>query len=666
MRSLRRNAVFFALLLTCAAAGAQGPRISEQPLRIITTAREAHSLPSSEAARGYPVHLRATVTYYDPFIDSRHGALFVHDATGSIFVEVPARPILPLQAGSEVDVVGVSGPGDYAPVVDHAQMHVVGQSHVPEVAPAATMTQLLSGSLDGQWVEVEGVVRSVYLTDGNAVIEIATTEGSLSATTPRQPRTDYDAFVDSLVRVRGNAGPEFNQRRQMVGVHLFFPSLGEVKVMQAAPPDPFAMPVRPIASLLHFTPGLQLAHRVHMQGRVTLQWPGRMLCIQQASDGLCMQTFQTNPVSVGQLVDVIGFPAIREYKPTLENAIFHHAGGSSSTLSAKSVTAEEALHAGEDGGLVQIVGELIGQDRAAGDLTLMLRSGKLIFPAVFPESSKLPDSLPWKNGSLVRLTGICNVQVNPETTNHGEGAVRPELIRILLRSTADVEVLRAPSWWTAGHALAVLAVVGFVALAAFFWILVLRLRVDQQTRALRASEERLRHMAQHDALTGLPNRLLLSDRLDLSLSRAKRFEQALGLLMVDVDEFKQVNDSYGHHVGDFVLCEIATRIRAAVRETDTVARLGGDEFVVLLPDLHQPEEAELIAAKIVAAISAPILIGSAHISITVSLGVCTYPEGGKDSQKLLQSVDAAMYNVKAQGRNGFQVYRPGKLSTLHN
>ncbi|MGB7549704.1 MAG: GGDEF domain-containing protein [Terracidiphilus sp.] len=528
------------------------------------------------------------------------------------------------------------------------------------------MTQLLSGSLDGQWVEVEGVVRSVYLTDGNAVIEIATTEGSLSATTPRQPRTDYDAFVDSLVRVRGNAGPEFNQRRQMVGVHLFFPSLGEVKVMQAAPPDPFAMPVRPIASLLHFTPGLQLAHRVHVQGRVTLQWPGRMLCIQQASDGLCMQTFQTNPVSVGQLVDVIGFPAIREYKPTLENAIFHHAGGSSSTLSAKSVTAEEALHAGEDGGLVQIVGELIGQDRAAGDLTLMLRSGKLIFPAVFPESSKLPDSLPWKNGSLVRLTGICNVQVNPETTNHGEGAVRPELIRILLRSTADVEVLRAPSWWTAGHALAVLAVVGFVALAAFFWILVLRLRVDQQTRALRASEERLRHMAQHDALTGLPNRLLLSDRLDLSLSRAKRFEQALGLLMVDVDEFKQVNDSYGHHVGDFVLCEIATRIRAAVRETDTVARLGGDEFVVLLPDLHEPEEAELIAAKIVAAISAPILIGSAHISITVSLGVCTYPEGGKDSQKLLQSVDAAMYNVKAQGRNGFQVYRPGKISTLHN
>lgn len=437
------------------------------PLRTLTTAWGAHNLTSEEAARAYPVHLRAVVTYYDPYIDSRHGALFVHDSTGSIFVAVPARPILPLHAGSLVDVVGVSGSGDYAPIVSQSRLTVVGESHVPRDAPVATLAQLFSGELDGQWVGVEGVVHSVYLNDRNAILDIATIGGPVSATTLREQGTNFDALVDSLIRVHGNAGPVFNLKRQMVGVHLFFPSLKEIKVMQAAATDPFELPAHSIPNLLRFTPGLEVAHRVHVQGRVTLQWPGRMLCIQQGSDGLCMQTLQTNPVSTGKQVDVVGFPAIREYKATLETAVFHFAGSSALAPQAQPVTAEQAFQGVHDGQLVRIDGEFIGQDRAAGDLTLMLRSGKFLFPAILHRDSKLPDTVPWEEGSLLRLTGICSVQVDPEMTNQNEGAVRPGSIRILLRSMGDVQVLRAPSWWTPVHALLVIGAVCAVAFAAF-------------------------------------------------------------------------------------------------------------------------------------------------------------------------------------------------------
>jgi diguanylate cyclase (GGDEF)-like protein len=520
------------------------------------------------------------------------------------------------------------------------------------------MAQLLSGSLDGQWVEVEGVVHSVHLSERNVTLEITTVGGSLSATTLREPGTTYESLVDSLIRIHGNAAPQFNRKGQMVGVHVFFPSLKVGRVIQEAPADPFLMPAFSIPRLLRFMPGLVVAHRVHVRGRVTLQWPGRTLCIQEASDGLCMQTVQTTPVSSGQLVDVIGFPAISEYKATLENASFRLASGGPQPLQAKLITADQAFAGDHDGELVQIEGELIGQDPAGTDLTLMLRSGKFLFPGILPRNATGLDLAQLKEGSSLRLTGVCSVLIDPEITNLGEGGVRPGSVRILLYSIGDVQVVRTPSWWTPGHAMEVLVFVGAFAFAAFAWIVVLRRRVRQQTQALRSSQERLRHLSEHDALTNLPNRILLNDRLNMALKRAERFHACLGLLMVDVDRFKEVNDAFGHHAGDLLLCELAKRMSVPVRLTDTVARIGGDEFIVLLPDLHTPGEAKSIAAKIVASVSVPIDIGPARLPVTVSVGVCTYPEGGSDEEELMRHADSAMYTVKAHGGNGSQVYGP--------
>jgi len=258
MRFPRWASAHVALVLLCAAVSAQSPGDRRAPLRTMVRAREAHDLSQKEAARGYPVHLRAVVTYYDPYIDSRHSALFVQDASGCIFVRLPLRPILPLTAGDVVDVVGITGIGDYAPVIIPAQVRVVGHSHISRNAIKATMAELLSGSMDSQWAELEGVIHSVQLTPWNATFSITTLGGPVTATTLRDKAVDYDSFVDSLVRVHGNAAPIFNKKYQKVGIHVLFPSLQELTVLQAARQDPYAVPALSVTGLLQFRPNPEL------------------------------------------------------------------------------------------------------------------------------------------------------------------------------------------------------------------------------------------------------------------------------------------------------------------------------------------------------------------------------------------------------------------------
>jgi len=193
-----------------------------------------------------------------------------------------------------------------------------------------------------------------------------------------------------------------------------------------------------------------------------------------------------------------------------------------------------------------------------------------------------------------------------------------------------------------------------VTLALLAWIIVLR-------RRIRESEERFRHMAQHDALTGLATRLVLNDRLTVALEAAKRHHNGLALLMLDIDRFKSINDTRGHHAGDDVLRVTAERILQAVRKSDTVARMGGDEFVVLLPDLIDPRAAENVAAKLVAMLSAPVPFAGRELPVSVSIGVCTAAPGELDPEVMLRNADAAMYRAKAKGKNCFEVFFIGMV-----
>lgn len=233
---------------------AQQAQSERESLPTLTTARAAHSLSSEEAARRYPVRLRAVVTYYDPYIDLRHAALFVHDSTGGIFVFGPKAPIPSLHAGSIVKVEGFSGPGDFAPVIVEPRIGVVGESPLPPNPPRMSLTHLSTGAEDGQWVEVECIVRSVVESSPNVTIDAATSDGAIRIFTLKEDGKDYAGLVDAKVLIHANVAPWFNAKRQITGVRLFTPGLAEIKVEEPAPADPFSLPLRPINSLFRFGP----------------------------------------------------------------------------------------------------------------------------------------------------------------------------------------------------------------------------------------------------------------------------------------------------------------------------------------------------------------------------------------------------------------------------
>ena len=169
-------------------------------------------------------------------------------------------------------------------------------------------------------------------------------------------------------------------------------------------------------------------------------------------------------------------------------------------------------------------------------------------------------------------------------------------------------------------------------------------------------ERRIEHLANFDALTDLPNRNLLRDRVEQAIAHARRTGGHVGLMFVDLDQFKLVNDSWGHAAGDALLLEVARRLQATVRDGDTVSRLGGDEFVVLCPDLARPGDTALIAGKVAAALAQPGRIDGREVRATASIGISLFPGDGEDLDSLLQCADAAMYRAKEAGRDGYQFY----------
>ena len=172
----------------------------------------------------------------------------------------------------------------------------------------------------------------------------------------------------------------------------------------------------------------------------------------------------------------------------------------------------------------------------------------------------------------------------------------------------------------------------------------------------KASEERIRYLAQHDALTGLPNRFTLAVHLEHALARAERAGEKIGLMFIDLDNFKTINDTLGHAVGDLLLCEVARRITSAVRKADIVARIGGDEFVVVLESAHLPGDAGMVAQKILERMSEAVPVDGNELHTTPSIGIAIYPDDAANSEDLMKNADVAMYHAKSAGRNNYQFY----------
>jgi diguanylate cyclase (GGDEF)-like protein/PAS domain S-box-containing protein len=176
---------------------------------------------------------------------------------------------------------------------------------------------------------------------------------------------------------------------------------------------------------------------------------------------------------------------------------------------------------------------------------------------------------------------------------------------------------------------------------------------------VRANARRMSHLAYHDFLTDLPNRVLLCDRITQAIALAHRSHKQVAVLFIDLDGFKPVNDLLGHSVGDELIRSVALRLKAAVRASDTVSRNGGDEFVVLLSEIDHAEHAALCADKIIAAVAAPHDVFGRKLRVTASVGIAVYPFDGAKAEALLKSADAAMYRAKDTGGNGYRFSTPG-------
>lgn len=654
----RWPAVTAALVSICLSPAFQAQSVASSPPKdkfpTLTTALQVHSLSNQEAERAQPVHLRGIITYFDPNPDTGNTAIFVHDASGSVYVGVANKLAKDLFVGAFVDVRGVSARGRGAPIVVNPQIRVIGHSRLPSNPPRASLAVLKTGAYDGQWVEVEGSVHRLIEYPHNVTLRLELQDGPINVTVVKEPGATYSNLVDAEVRVHANAAPITNAASQIIGVQLQAPNLSAVQVVEPAPSDPFAHPYFPVGQLLQWEHFSTPMHRVHLRGSVILQWPGSLLCIRDATRAICAQTTQADPVALGDLVDLAGFVEIDNDAPTITDAVFRIAG-TSRPVPHPPATADNILRGGLDSELIQIDGLLIGYDLTSSDATLQLSSGDAIFPAILPKRLAGSHASAWRIGSRLRITGVCSVTLDTQS-NIRAGEAVTKSFRVLMRSPADVTLLEGPSWWTPAHLLILLVLALTVTLCILGWVVILRRRVELQADQLRESEQRFRHLAQHDSLTGLASRLVLKDRMKEAIERAKRRQTGLAVLMLDLDKFKDINDTFSHQAGDEVLRVTAQRLLDAVRTSDTVVRLGGDEFVVLLQEIRDPSAAKIVAATVISSLSLPVLFADREMPVSVSVGIGTTFSGEMDAEALLLQADVALYRAKGRGRHCCEVF----------
>jgi diguanylate cyclase (GGDEF)-like protein len=178
----------------------------------------------------------------------------------------------------------------------------------------------------------------------------------------------------------------------------------------------------------------------------------------------------------------------------------------------------------------------------------------------------------------------------------------------------------------------------------------------------RRRSDHVNYLAHHDHLTGLANRTLLHERLRQAILRAQNQDQKVAVFLLDIDYFKQINDSLGHTNGDVLLATVGQRLLSSVRESDTVARMGGDEFVIVMPEFRTMQDVERCGEQIIRNVAQPIDIGGREVSLTLSVGVSLFPEGGRTAEELLCNADSAMYTVKDAGRNSLCVFDPSLVA----
>jgi diguanylate cyclase (GGDEF)-like protein len=722
-----------------------------------------HLLSNAEASKRLPVAFEATVTYYrDSDID-----LFVQDGNDAIYVDF--KPNAGLAPGDRVLITGKTQ-DSFRPIIEPDRVVVL--HHGAPLAPvSATFDSLIRAEFDCIRIRTRGVVRSAAMVDSpkkRAIyLEVLTDGGYIDASINSNDESALGRLLDAEVELTGIATAEFDQKMQMSGVRIDVQSLADVKILKPAPAAAETLPLTPVEDVIGNYKVHDLSRRVRIRGTVTFYQAGANIVLQNGSKSLWITTYTSQPLRVGDVAEVTGFPEVRQGYVGLT-----HAGVSDSGVYAPikplAIHWQELGFGGNAFNLVTIEARLVRQVREAATDTYVLDADGHVFSAIYrhplPIVSPAPPPVKWiPEGAKVRVTGIGMFY----STDSFNGPIASD---VLMQSLDDIAVTAPPPVMSIRNLTLAVGILLFGIFAMSIWGWLLERKVRQQSVAMAAHNEAeatlqrkrsqiledingsrplaeiveaivnmvsyqlggapcwceiadgarlggeppekgelriarrdieartgpilgtifaaldpgiqpstseaealsvgtrlatlaietqrlytdLHHRSEFDLLTDIHNRFSLDRYLKACIAEAHQTASVFGLIYIDLDEFKQVNDLYGHHAGDVYLQEVTARMKRQLRAADMLARLGGDEFAVLTPEVRCRSEVEEIALRLHRCFVAPFVIEGHRIKGGVSIGIAMYPQDGVTRDALLNAADAAMYKSKYARRGEAQ------------
>jgi len=748
----------------------------------LQTVRAVHDLSNADAKKALPIELQGVVTYSDP----EWGLLFIHDDTGSIYINVHGTTTV-YPSGSRVIVDGFTAAGDVSAIVTQAKIQVVGHESPPIPEPKS-LADLDAGVADSSWVVTEGVLRACDKTWARVCFRIFDGKTLAWVIVPHPDSSEAQRLIGATVKIKGVGGAHLDSAGKRVAAQVFVNSLEDFKVEEPSLQISLSSMPIPIGRLQSADANRRFVHQVHIRGTVTWQSPG-LFFLQDGSGAISVESDKLTFLHAGTTVDVIGFPgwgdisAMKLSDSTVQLAAVQSKKDAFLPLD---LTAEDVLKSSLSGRRVRIRAHLISQSENATEYLYLLDDGKQRFTAKLMRNDATREVVGLSTDANLELTGV--VVIRSATPQW------PVSLQLLVDSPADIVVLGGSNWLTLKRGMGIVGGMGICILAPLIWVTQLRRTVRKQTDTIRArieielqletkyqrlfernlaavfrwrpdgliedfnlafvkmlgfktSEEligrsywefevdpaqsaqlrlslqqdalsnhdtslrrddgvivhllmnitpvetsegtvyettaidvtQLRqnqaalqeakdaavHESLNDPLTGLPNRRFMFDRLSSLLSKVRRDKDMIGVLFLDLDGFKVVNDSLGHSIGDALLIEVAKCLRSRVRETDVLARLGGDEFMVVLDGLHNKKEAAQIATNLLEAISRPLSVEGHEITVSVSIGISIFPGSAMDGEELMRQADSAMYAAKREGKNRIMHYTPKIGALVH-
>jgi PAS domain S-box-containing protein len=471
-------------------------------------ADQVRALDRESIARQVPVSLEGMVTWVDP---GRQFVVVLDSSGGIRVMQSKFQNGKSIKTGQMVRLTGVVTEGEFAPVVTNAVVHQTGTMRLPDASPIS-LEEALTGTADGRWIQLRGYVRKVSEKTDVIELRLVASGGEFVARVPKE--SSMRSLQGSVILVQGVCAVMANSRHQLTGIEIWSPVVSDIQIEQSPPQDLFALPMRSLASLRQYNQFNALNKRVRTCGSVTLQAPGRYVCVQEGESSLLALSDQTEPLHPGDRVEVVGFPGNENGNFVLREAAYRRIASGPEPAPLQ-LPASQSVREDLDGLLVQAEGVLLDIAKKADELRLIVQARGLVFEAKLDQFEETtPEKL--AIGSKLALTGVYRMQRD----EYGQ----PRSFLLNLRNGSDVRVLVPPPWWTLSRLLLLSAGILLMALLALLWTLATRRKNSQLLQAqaeLKAAHGKLEERVQ-ERTRELREQIAARERAHAELSGAQQ------------------------------------------------------------------------------------------------------------------------------------------------